>query len=59
MKKYIVPNINCRHCVMKVDNALKQAGISAKIDLSDKSVTTDADENAVRGALKKIGYPAE
>lgn len=59
MKTYLVPNMNCKHCVMKVDNALKTVGITAQINLAQHTVSSDGDEVTIRTVLEKIGYPVQ
>ncbi|MBU5459077.1 heavy-metal-associated domain-containing protein [Anaerostipes sp. MSJ-23] len=52
----------CDHCVDRIKNGLEDADIEAEIDLSDKTITIDADDEVVERAkeiLGDLGYFAE
>lgn len=60
-----IPNITCGHCVMAVQNELKEiAGVvSVEGDAASKRVTVKWDPpatlDAIRKALQTINYPAD
>jgi len=59
-----IPNISCGHCVMAIKNELsKMEGVkSVEGNPENKSITVEWESPAtgekIRGALKKINYPA-
>ena len=63
-KTYSIPNINCLHCVNRIEQAiLAIEGVDfAEADLTSLSLTVDfeepADDQTIRQALESIGYPA-
>ncbi len=64
--KLKVAGMTCNHCVMHVENALKElSGVkTAKVDLKDKSAEVTYDESAVdtkelAQAVAEAGYRVE
>lgn len=63
-KTYAIPNINCVHCVNRIEQAVKVIeGVDyAEANLVSLSLTVDfeppADDQTIRRALEAIGYPA-
>ena len=59
-----IPNISCGHCVMAIQNELREMGgvLSVKGDPDNKSITVTWDSpatlNAIQDKLKEINYPA-
>lgn len=56
-----VEGMNCGHCVMKVEGALKNVGAEGKVDLAAKSVAVGYDENKLSidkivAAIEDKGY---
>jgi copper chaperone len=56
-----VEGMSCGHCVNSVEDALKNLGTAAKVDLASKSVSVDFDENkvtlaAIKEAIEDQGY---
>ena len=52
-----VPNIMCEECREKIQNALKERGVTGEINLRFKTVTVaDEDEEKVREAIASVGY---
>ena len=52
----------CDHCVDRIKNGLEDADIEADIDLGDKTIIIDADDEVVERAkeiLGDLGYFAE
>jgi copper chaperone len=63
-KKFSIPNISCKHCVMAIKNELSEIkGVSnVEGDPDSKTVTIKWDSPAtldkIKGKLKDIDYPA-
>lgn len=61
-KKLLVEGMSCMHCVMHVENALKEVeGVSGvKVDLKGKNAVVDMDEGVtdeqLRSAVEDAGY---
>lgn len=56
-----VQGMSCGHCVNSVEGAVKNLGATAKVDLSNHSVTLDYDEakvslDAIKEAIEDQGY---
>lgn len=60
MKKIYIENMNCMHCVKRIEEVLsKVKGITYKISLDEKSVEINGDEKKIEKAIKvieKAGY---
>ena len=56
--KVTVPDMSCKHCVMKIEKSIMMSGLKAKVSLDDKSVTfqNEADQAKVVTAIEKAGY---
>ncbi len=53
--KILVDNMNCQHCVMNIENALKNVGFKRiKIDLKSKTVSIKMDDHNIEEAKKAI-----
>ena len=63
-KTYSIPNINCKHCVMTINNAIQALdGVDyAEADLATKKLTVGFDSPAsdelIRETLASVNYPA-
>lgn len=56
-----VEGMSCNHCVNSVEDALKNAGASGKVDLASNTVAIEYDENkvsleALKEAIEEQGY---
>jgi copper chaperone len=56
-----VEGMSCGHCVNSVEGAVKNLGASAKVDLTNKSVSIDYDDAkvslaAIKEAIEEQGY---
>jgi copper chaperone len=56
-----VNGMSCQHCVKSVEGALKEIGVSGRVDLKENSVSVEYDENkvsleAVKEAIEEQGY---
>ena len=56
-----VEGMSCGHCVASVEGAVKKLGASGKVDLANKSVSIEFDENkttleAIKDAIEDQGY---
>ena len=58
MAKLLVPKMSCKHCVMKIEKALKDNQLTGSVDLASQTVTTDRPEDAAI-AMKKVGYDSK
>lgn len=57
-----VEDMMCDHCVDRIKNGLEDAGIQAEVNLNDKTVSMDGDENVVekvKEILGDLGFFAE
>ncbi|MBP7213136.1 MAG: heavy-metal-associated domain-containing protein [Anaerolineaceae bacterium] len=63
-KTYSIPNINCNHCVMTINNAIQALdGVDyAEADLATKKLTVDfespASDELIRETLASVNFPA-
>ncbi len=61
-KKISIEGMTCNHCVMHVEEALKEiCGVkSVKVDLAGKSATVElaheVDDNKLKAAVAEAGY---
>ena len=56
-----VEGMSCNHCVKAIEGALKEAGMSGKVDLSAGNVTVEYDESKatveqVKEVIEEQGY---
>ncbi|KYQ88044.1 MULTISPECIES: copper ion binding protein [Thermoactinomyces] len=62
MKEQIrVAGMSCEHCVKSIEEALKQIGVAAKVDLSKGMVDVDFDEQTadldkIKQTIEDQGY---
>ncbi len=59
MKTISVPDMMCEHCVNRITNGLKEAGLNFTVSLENKTVEIDGCENCVKTAvseLEDLGY---
>lgn len=58
-----VPNMSCGHCVATITNAVHEidaeAVVKADTDLRQVNIVTKTDQDILREALAKAGYPAD
>lgn len=58
-----VPNMSCGHCVSTITKAAQEvdadALVKADTDLRQVNIVTKADQDAMRQALEKSGYPVD
>lgn len=60
-----IPNMSCKHCVMRIEQNLSnlEGVASVDVNLEDKSVKVEwedsTDLDAIKVKLEEIGYPAE
>ena len=62
-KIYKVPDMTCKHCVITIEQALKNISGVEKIDISLKNkileIKGEFNENVVIKMIEKAGYTAE
>lgn len=56
-----VEGMSCGHCVAAVEGVVKKIGAQGKVDLANKSVNIEFDENktsleAIKAAIEDQGY---
>lgn len=58
-----VPNMSCGHCVATITSAVREvdaeAVVKADTDLRQVNIVSQADQEVLRQALAKAGYPAD
>ena len=56
--KVLVPDMSCKHCVMKIEKQLMMDGLKANVDLATKSVSfnKDSDLDKIQKSIEKAGY---
>lgn len=59
-----VSGMTCGHCVNSIETELKEKNVSAKVDLKNKTVAVQFDENKIKEAeikslLGELGFQAE
>jgi copper chaperone CopZ len=59
--KVLVPDMNCKHCVMKIEKQLMMDGLKAKVELESKSVNfaKDSDLDKIQKSIEKAGFTAQ
>jgi len=59
--KVLVPDMSCKHCVMKIEKQLMVDGLKAKVELESKSVSfaKDSDLEKVQKSIEKAGYTSQ
>ena len=62
-KTYQISGMNCNHCVMAVQNELRDAGIDVvKVEIGAATVTFDdskINEDIIFNAIKEAGFQVE
>jgi len=62
MTRYIldVPDMSCMHCVKRIENVLKDAGVTDfNVDIDSKTVTLETgDVSGILDMLDDTGYPS-
>ncbi|MGM1046290.1 copper chaperone [Paenibacillus uliginis N3/975] len=56
-----VEGMSCNHCVNSIEGALKNAGLSGKVDLASNTVTVEYDETKatveqIKETIEEQGY---
>lgn len=63
MSVFSVPDMSCGHCKATITKALEAVDdtveISANMETREIDVFSEAGDEAILGALKEAGYPAE
>ena len=59
-----VEGMSCGHCVNSVEEALKNLGVTGKVNLENKTVQVDFDEgkvglDTIKKAIENQGYEVE
>ena len=59
-----IPNMSCKHCVMRIEEAIKSVGAEGKADLETKTAVVEFDPGKVRleeivKAIERYGYEVE
>lgn len=54
MKTFRCEEISCNHCVSRIENGLKEAGIKHSVDLDSKLVTIDGGEDCTANAIEVL-----
>jgi len=59
--KVLVPDMSCKHCVMKIEKQLMVDGLKAKVELESKTVSfaKDSDLDKVQKSIEKAGYVSQ
>ncbi len=59
--KVLVPDMSCKHCVMKIEKQLLMDGLKAKVELENKSVSfaKESDLDKVQKSIEKAGYTSQ
>ncbi len=52
--KIKVEGMHCEKCVERIENALKETGISFSVSLADKTVTVDGCEHCLNTAISQL-----
>ncbi|AMQ19611.1 mercury-binding protein (plasmid) [Thermococcus peptonophilus] len=59
-----IPNMSCKHCVMRIEKAIKSVGADGRADLETKTAVVDFDLGKTRleeviKAIQRHGYEVE
>jgi len=59
--KVLVPDMSCKHCVMKIEKQLMVDGLKAKVELESKTVSfaKDSDLDKIQKSIEKAGYVSQ
>lgn len=62
MKTIVVPDMMCENCVRRITEALSGAKLDFSVNLAEKTVTIDGDDDRVQAAvaeLEDLGFTPE
>jgi len=59
-----IPNMSCKHCVMKINKAIQSVGAKGEVSLEKKTAIVEFDPEKVSlddviNAIKRYGYEVE
>ncbi|NJE00929.1 heavy-metal-associated domain-containing protein [Thermococcus sp. JdF3] len=59
-----IPNMSCRHCVMRITKAIESVGAKGEVSLEEKKAVVHFDPGRVRleeiiKAIERYGYEVE
>ncbi|KUH34532.1 mercury-binding protein [Thermococcus celericrescens] len=59
-----IPNMSCKHCVMRIEKAIKSVGAEGRADLETKTAVVEFNPGKVRleeiiKAIERYGYEVE
>jgi len=59
-----IPNMSCKHCVMRITKAIKSVGAKGEVSLEEKKAVVQFDPGRVRleeiiKAIERYGYEVE
>lgn len=56
--KVEVPDMTCKRCAKKIEEALLEEGLKAKVELTDKSISFEGEHelDRIRDTVAKAGY---
>ena len=59
-----IPNMSCKHCVMKINKAIQSVGAKGEVSLEKKTAVVEFDPEKVSlddvvNAIKRYGYEVE
>ncbi len=59
-----IPNMSCKHCVMRITKAIESAGAKGEVSLEEKKAVVEFDPGKVRleeiiKAIERYGYEVE
>ncbi len=59
-----IPNMSCKHCVMRIERAIKSVGATGEVSLEEKKAVVQFDPGKVRleeivKAIERYGYEVE
>ena len=59
-----IPNISCKHCVMRINKAIESVGAKGEVSLEKKKAVVEFDPGKVTldeiiNAIKRYGYEVE
>ncbi|WP_297092496.1 heavy-metal-associated domain-containing protein [Thermococcus sp.] len=59
-----IPNMSCKHCVMRITKAIESVGAKGEVSLEEKKAVVEFDPGKVRleeiiKAIERYGYEVE
>ncbi|ACS90763.1 Mercury ion binding protein [Thermococcus sibiricus MM 739] len=59
-----IPNMSCKHCVMRITKAIERVGAKGEVTLEEKKAVVEFDPGKVTlddiiNAIKRYGYEVE